>query len=671
MSTVVIIQARMGSSRFPGKVLQPLSNRPVLQWIIESAKAIPTVDQVWVATSNQDVDQAIVQWCQAHQVSVWVGSEHDVLDRFYTLACKIKAEVVMRLTADCPLLDATVAAQVLSLVALGHAAYASNTAPPTWPDGLDCEAFTFKALKYAATHAVSDGDREHVTPYIKRHQYRFKAMNVSAPLPDLHMHRWTVDTPEDLEFLNRLVKLSSGNTLYDYLKTLKQHPDLKQAHHLRNVAFQQQLQASCIQFDQSQKLLNRALKTIPHGAQTFSKSHIQYPQEAPLFVTHGQGAYVYDVDGNAYIDLVSGLLPNILGYSDPDVNFAIRTQLDRGITFSVPTALEMQLSEHLCDLIPCAEQVRFAKNGTDVTSAAIRLARAYTQRDHIVVCGYHGWQDWYIGTTTRNKGVPHSVAALSKAVPYNDVLKMEQLLQTKHYAAVIMEPCNTTPPKSGYLEQVKALCEQYGTLLVFDEVVTGFRFAPGGAQAYFKVTPHLACFGKALGNGMPISAIVGQQFIMKEMENIFFSGTFGGEALSLVAAQATLKKLIREDVSGYLWRYGAQLEQGIRSQIERFDLSNVIILCGYAPWLMVQFNDHPHACAHTLKTLFIQEMIHRGILMTCGLNINFAHDDACQYKILQAFEAVLSLMAEALRHQSVQQALKSPVIQPIFAVRAP
>ena len=330
MNTIVIIQARMGSSRLPGKVLKCLAGKPLLQWIVEAAQAIPTVDQVWVATSDADADQVIVQWCQDHEISVWVGSEHDVLDRFYTLACKIKAEVVMRLTADCPLLDPMVAAQVLSLVSHGHAEFASNTIPPTWPVGLDCEACTFKALEYAATHAVTDSDREHVTLYIKRHQHRFKAMNVSAPLPDLHMHRWTVDTPEDLEFLNRLVKLSSGNTLYDYLKTLKQHPDLKQPNYPRSFVMLQRLNSPlCIQFDQSQKLFNRALKTTPHN-----------PQEAPLFMTHGQGAYAYDVDGHAYIDLIGGLMSNILGYSDPDVNFAIRTQLDRGITFSVPTDVE-------------------------------------------------------------------------------------------------------------------------------------------------------------------------------------------------------------------------------------------------------------------------------------------------------------------------------------------
>ena len=225
-----------------------------------------------------------------------------------------------------------------------------------------------------------------------------------------------------------------------------------------------------------------------------------------MFLTHGQGARVWDVDGNEYVDLVSALMPVVLGYNDPDVNYAVRNQLDKGVIFSLATELEAQLSEKLVEVIPCAEKVRFGKNGSDVTTAAIRVARAYTGRDKVIVCGYHGWQDWYIGSTTRNKGVPEAVQGLTYKVPYNDLDAVENLLKENpdQFAALIMEPMNVAEPAPNYLNDLKALLHKHGALLIFDEVITGFRFSIGGAQELFGVTPDLASFGKAMGNGMPI-----------------------------------------------------------------------------------------------------------------------------------------------------------------------
>ncbi len=256
-------------------------------------------------------------------------------------------------------------------------------------------------------------------------------------------------------------------------------------------------------------MLDRAERVIPLGAQTFSKSKIQLPPgAAPLFVTHGDGGRVFDVDGNEYVDLISALMPNVLGYRDPDVDLAIRRQLTRGISFSLPTELESQLAERLVAHVPCAEMVRFGKNGTDATSAAIRLARAATRRDRIMLCGYHGWQDWYIGATSRNLGVPAAVSALSHPVPYGDIAAVEALFAKypASFAALIVEPAGATEPAPGYLQELKDLVHRHGAILIFDEIITGFRWSIGGAQSYYGVAPDLACFGKAMGNGMPISA---------------------------------------------------------------------------------------------------------------------------------------------------------------------
>ncbi|MBW8308971.1 MAG: aminotransferase class III-fold pyridoxal phosphate-dependent enzyme [Candidatus Paracaedibacteraceae bacterium] len=674
MKKVAIIQARMGSTRFPGKVLASLKGKVLLQHVVEKATQIPTIDEVIVATSTLEIDNPIYDWCHVNKVNCFRGDEADVLRRFYEAAKANKADIVVRITADCPLLDQNLAGQVLHLVGHCDADYASNILPATWPDGLDCEAFTFAALEQAYKEARRPSHREHVTPYIRNNQSQFKVMNLPASIPGLQSYRWTIDSPDDLNYIDQLLSLSKDNpTTYDILETIKKHPEVKQPLYIRNEGFAKSLteeEIYCTDVSKSHKLLQRALKTIPLGSQTFSKAYIQYPEKtSPLFLTHGQGSRVWDVDGNEYIDLVSGLLPNVLGYNDPDVNFAIHHQLQKGISFSLSTELEIQLAEKLCSIIPSAEKVRFGKNGTDVTSAAIRLARAYTNREKVVTCGYHGWQDWYIGATTRNKGVPKAVCDLTIPVPYNELDQLETLLKTKEYAAVIMEPCNTTPPAAGYLQGVKGLCEKYGSIFILDEIITGFRFALGGAQQYFGVTPHLSCFGKAMGNGMPISAIVGRDDIMREMEEIFFSGTFGGEALSIAAAIATINKIEKENASDKLWSFGNDLSTHLQKIINDHNLNDVIGIMGLNPWHILSYKDSGTSSSFDIKTLFIQEMTKRGILINGSFNISFAHTLLDQNKIVEAFEQTAEILFRAVYKNEMSHLLLNPTIKPLFKVR--
>jgi glutamate-1-semialdehyde 2,1-aminomutase/spore coat polysaccharide biosynthesis protein SpsF len=673
MKKVVIIQARMGASRFPGKVLELLKGKELLWWVVERSLAIPAIDQVVVATSVSPSDDRIHDFCIMNKIECFRGSEMDVLSRFYKAADQYNADIIIRITADCPLLDPHIAGQVLRLVSSRSADYASNVLPPTWPDGLDCEAFTMTALENAHKNAMRNSDREHVTPYIRNNQHLFRVRNVSSSVPGLQTHRWTVDTPEDLAYLEQILSQSKGGlTTWDIIDTIELHSEIKRPPSERNEGFSKSLKEEtthCVNFKNSQALLKQAFNTIPLGAQTFSKSYIQFPENtSPMFLTHGLGARVWDVDGNEYIDLISGLMPVVLGYNDPDVNHAIQNQLTKGISFSLSTELEIQLAEKLCSIIPSAEKVRFAKNGTDVTSAAIRLARAYTGRDKVIVCGYHGWQDWYIGSTTRNKGIPKAVCDLTTSVPYNDLDIVEDLISTEAYASIIMEPCNSQEPLPGYLQGIKDVCEKYGAILIFDEIVTGFRFSLGGAQRYFGVTPHLSCFGKAMGNGMPISAIVGQNHVMKEMEEIFFSGTFGGETLSLAASLATIEKIENENVINHLWSYGADMGAKIDQIILEKGVSGIVKLSGYAPWKIIQFFDHPSSTSFEIKTFFIQEMVRRGVLINSSLNISFSHGELEKHKLLKAFEEVLALVGCYL-DKGINQHLHSPSIRPLFKVR--
>ncbi len=426
-------------------------------------------------------------------------------------------------------------------------------------------------------------------------------------------------------------------------------------------------------YKKSNEMLARAERVIPLGSQTFSKSRIQFPvPHAPMYLEKGRGGRVWDVDGNEYVDLICGLLPVSLGYRDPDVDKAIRGQMENGISFSLATELEIELAERLVDIIPFAEMVRFGKNGTDATSAAIRLARAFTGREHVIATGYHGWQDWYIGATTRHRGVPEAVRRLTHKLPYNDLNALKKCFASNkgQIAALIMEPVSSEEPLRGYLESVKALAHENGALLVFDEIITGFRVHIGGAQAHYGVTPDLAAFGKSMGNGMPIAAVVGRADIMSLMKDIFYSGTFGGETLSLAAAIAVIDKMKREPVIETISANGAAFAQTATQQIAAFGLTDYIQLKGLNHWKALAFKDHPKASGAAIKTRFIINMLREGVLVTGGHNACYAHTPEDVEAVGCAYGEAMAHIRKDLDAGTLDENLESPPIHPVFQVRS-
>jgi len=376
----------------------------------------------------------------------------------------------------------------------------------------------------------------------------------------------------------------------------------------------------------SEALLQRALKVIPLGSQTFSKSSTQYPYGvSPFFITRGSSSHVWDADGNEYVDFVNSLAAITLGHKDPDVDAAVMRQLQQGVIFSLPHPIEIEVAEKIIEMVPCAEMVRFGKNGSDATAGAIRLARAYTGRDHVAVCGYHGWQDWYIGSTSRNRGVPKATSDLTHKFAYNNLDSLIEVFNQwpNNIAAVILEPANVAMPNQGYLEAVKEITSKHGALLIFDETITGFRYANGGAQELFGVVPDLATFGKGIANGYPISAIAGRQVVMRLLEEVFFSFTFGGETLSLAASLATMTKLQQQPVVQTIRKQGKKLMDGVTCLIERHDVSHILQISGDPSWSFLTFN---HVTTHTeweIKTLFLQEIFARGVLCIGTHNMSY------------------------------------------------
>lgn len=422
----------------------------------------------------------------------------------------------------------------------------------------------------------------------------------------------------------------------------------------------------------SEELLERALRTIPLGSQTFSKSFTQFPRgAAPFFLVRGAGSRVWDVDGNEYIDFANSLAAITLGYGDPDVTAAVTRQLRDGVIFSLAHPLEVQLAEKIVAMVPCAEQVRFGKNGSDATAGAVRLARAYTGRERIAVCGYHGWQDWYIGSTARNRGVPAAVRALTHPFQYNAAETLERALHEHpgEFAAVVLEPMNAVQPMPGFLQAVRELAHRHGALLVFDETITGFRFANGGAQELFGVVPDLATFGKGLANGYPVSALAGRREVMRLMEEVFFSFTFGGEALSLAAALATLTKLEREPVVRTLGERGTYLMAELGPLLESSGAGAFARLSGHPSWSFLTFSDTERTTLWELKTFFLQETLARGIITLGTHNLSYAHSRADIDRLLSVYGEVLPRLAELDRAGRVRAGLRCEPLQPLFRVR--
>ncbi len=425
-------------------------------------------------------------------------------------------------------------------------------------------------------------------------------------------------------------------------------------------------------YDASIEWLARAESTVPLGSQTFSKSRTAFPVgAAPLFADHGQGSRLFDIDGNEFVDLVCGLGAVTLGYRDPDVDAAVAEQLSRGITFSLATKLEAEVAERLVEMIPCAEKVRFGKNGSDATTAAVRLARAFTGRDKILVSGYHGWHDWYIGSTTRNLGVPDAVRDLTVKVPFGDLEALDRTMTELRgeVAALIMEPFGGQVPADDYLSDALALMNKHGALLIFDETVTGFRLANGGAQELYGVQPDLATFGKGMGNGLPISAVVGRTEVMDLMEEIFFSGTFGGETLSLAAAKAVLDKYRSEPVAATLGATGRSITDGVAELLSAAGANEFMFLAGRHDWSGIGMQVADESLLWELKTLFIQEMAKAGVLTLGQHQVTYAHSSEDVAVVLDAYSQTLPQLVSSYSAGTARGLLDCEPLRPLFTVR--
>lgn len=666
LKVVAVVQARMGSTRLPGKVMKAINDVPMIDLLLARLSQAKRVDQIVVATTVDSRDQVLIKHLREEGYVCESGSENDVLDRYFQAASKHSADVVIRITGDCPLVDSDLVDQCISVFLQNDIDYLCNNYPPTYPDGLDIEVFRISALRRARQETQNPFDREHVTPYL-REPGKFTTMTLSHET-DYSSSRWTVDEPDDFEVISGVFHHFYPAIHFSWLDVLKlqqQQPELfsRNSTILRNEG---------ATMGTGQKLWKRAKHVIPGGTMLLSKRPEMFlPEQWPAYFSKAKGCKVWDLDGKEYIDMcIMGIGTNTLGYGHPEVDDAVRSTIDAGnmSTFNCPE--EVYLAEKLVELHPWSDMVRFARSGGEANAIAIRIARAASGKDKVAICGYHGWHDWYLSVNLAKddglnghllpglepNGVPQNLQDLVFPFQYNDFAGLEALVNSQDIGVIKMEVVRNNEPKDNFLQKVRKLATERGIVLIFDECTSGFRETYGGLHKKYGVEPDMAMFGKALGNGYGITATIGRREIMEAAQSTFISSTFWTERIGPTAGLKTLEVMARLKSWDLITKTGLSIRQGWQTLADKHELS--ITHWGIAALAGFTFSG-PHAL--TYKTLLTQEMLAKGYLASNTVYSCIDHTPDVVAEFMNVLDPVFKLIRECEEGRDIFSLLKGPV----------
>jgi len=684
---IAIIQARMGSTRLPAKVMKDIAGKSVLAHVVERVSLALNVDEVIVATTTEPEDDVIEAFCNTHRIPVFRGSSSDVLKRYADAARMMKSKgmeisYIVRITADCPLMDPAVIDRVVSLAVGGKYDYVSNTLVPTYPDGLDTEAFTFESLIEADRVARLPSEREHVTPYIKKNE-KFRKFN-DTNTTDLSALRWTLDLDEDLRFItevyNNLYKPGKVFRMQDVLHFLKKNPGLNSVNSaiVRDEGYQKSLREDMmVKKDSESKgmaLWKRAKAIIPGGNQLLSKRSEQFlPERWPSYYRKAKGIEIWDLDNRRLIDMtLMGVGACTLGYADDDVNAAVISAVQNGSMSTLNSYEEVELAETLIRIHPWAQMVRFARTGGEAAAIAIRIARASTGKDRIAFCGYHGWNDWYLAANLSGdssldghllpglspKGVPRGLIGTALPFNYNNAEELEAWFRKYpgEIGTVIMEPLRYRNPEKNFLPTVRKLCDEHKAVLIFDEITSGFRMNIGGVHLSMGVNPDLVLLGKSMGNGHPIAAVIGRGYIMDIAQETFISSTYWTERVGFAAANATIAKMQKVNLPDHLIKTGNYIGREWRKLISENDLP-FLIEDGTPPLIHMGFN-HPESLV--IQTYITQEMLKEGYLARESVYVSYPHNPGVVDAYIQALSPIFQSLHKNLNVGTLSSRLEVP-----------
>jgi glutamate-1-semialdehyde aminotransferase/spore coat polysaccharide biosynthesis protein SpsF (cytidylyltransferase family) len=656
----------MSSTRLPGKTLKKVNGKPLIEILFHRLSRSKKIDKVILATSENAENDRLAETIEQLSFDVFRGSEDDVLDRYYQAAKVYKPQVVVRITGDCPIIDPEVVDKVIEIYQKTNVDYASNTEPPTYPDGLDVEVFSFYSLKKANEKAKTSHEREHVTPFIRANN-KLKNINLSNDT-DLSKERWTVDDPEDLLVIENILNHFAPDLDFswkDVLELKKTHPDYFEA----NKSIKRNEGAD---LRTGQKLYKRAKKLIPGGTMLLSKRPEMFlPEQWPSYFSKAKGCRVWDLDGHEYIDMsIMGIGTNTLGYGHPEVDDAVRKVIDQGnmSTFNCPE--EVYLAERLIELHPWSDMVRFARSGGEVNAIAIRIARAKSGKEKVAICGYHGWHDWYLSANLGDdsrldghllpglepKGVPRELKGTVLPFAYNDFESLEKLVQEHDIGVIKMEVSRSVEPETSFLESIRQLATEKGIVLIFDECTSGFRETFGGLHKKYGVEPDMAVFGKTLGNGYAITAAIGRREIMEAAQSTFISSTFWTERIGPAAGLKTLEVMEREKSWERITATGKDIGKRWQVLAEKYMLP--IEISGLPA--LVNFNI-PVDNWLKYKTLITQEMLKKSFLSANSVYVCTEHTGKIVDDYFEKLDPVFSTIADCENGQNVDDLLEGPV----------
>lgn len=645
LKTVALVQARTNSTRFPKKVLANLGNESLVNLIAHRLSNSKLLDEVIFAIPDTESDDELFAHLSVSGHKTFRGDEKDVQKRFIDAGDAYKAEIAVRVTADCPLIDWNVVDDVVEKLIETGADYCSNTINPTFPDGLDVEAFKLRSLKFSRNLDPSKGAQEHVTTTLRQHESFVRVDFKSSE--DFSNLRWTVDSIDDLRQLEANLVQGFQDMTYQMLLDSGFRGILSSKSRNEGSAM-----------GEGQKLWSRAKEVIPGGSMLFSKkAEVMLPKFWPSYYKTAKGITVTDLDGNKYLDFSNMSVGACsLGYGNEKVNEAVKSAVDEGVMSTLNSPQEVQLAERMIELHPWSDAAKFSRSGGEANAIAIRIARAYTGRDYIAICGYHGWHDWYLSANLNSednlkshlmngvppKGIPKVLANTVFPFAYNDLKGLAKLLSSGDVAAVKMEVSRSVGPNEGFLEGVRELCDKYGTVLIFDECTSGFRETFGGLHLKYGVNPDLAMFGKAMGNGFAISAVLGKGDVMKAAEETFISSTFWTERLGPTAALATLQEMERLRSWETLPKLGREMKQFWTETLSRLQIDAAVGGLDALPDFVINTHQWREA-----KTFITQEMLKSEFLANSTIYFSTEHHTEEISKYKNAIEKVLESLADA------------------------
>ena len=671
LKIAAIIQARVSSSRMPGKVLEKIKEKNLLEIIFLRLKKSKKIKDIRFAIPKNTSEKKLKSFLEKNKIPFFEGSEKDVLDRYYQCAKKYKYDHIIRITGDCPLVDSSIIDEMYTIFKKKNLDFISNHSPPTFPDGLDVSIFTFDALKKAWKSSKSKYDREHVVPYILQNK-NFKQENFKSKL-DLSRERWTVDEPEDLIVIKNIFKRFKKKYNFSWKEVLK----LRSKHQEDFKANIGILRDEGALMNTGQKLWKRAKKIIPGGNMLLSKRPDYFlPGKWPTYFKKTRDCNIWDLDGKKYLDMsLMGVGTNILGYRNARVDRAVKESLKLGNLSTLNSPEEVYLAEKLISMHDWASMVKFTRSGGEANAVAIRIARSSTNKEKVAICGYHGWHDWYLATNLVQEdrlnnhlieglspvGVPKGLSGSVFSFKYNDFNELEKLIKKHNIGIIKMEVIRNFQPKNNFLEKVRDICNKKNIILIFDECTTGFRQTFGGIHKHYGVNPDMAIFGKALGNGYAINAIIGKEKIMRNAEKTFISSTFWTEKTGYVAALKTLEEMEKIKSWKQITAKGYQIRKKWARLANKYNLK-------------IDFMGIPAISSFYIKsknfikykTLITQELLKDSILASNVIYFSTKHNQAMIQRYMFSLEKVFKLIAECENGRNIDELLKSKTSHNFF-----